>query len=277
MWVSAHLTGGIGNRLFEFAAALGLAEKWNREAVFFLPRCGPTNHGPFDTIFRMFPTVPIVETSDQWAEIQEPKKGVFTYFPFNDKPASDSSFVITGWRQTPLYFPKKGVHASLGEALDKERWVTLQEKYCLKSTEQKRRTWFLHVRLGDYKDLPHHQVNLTSYYIKCLEKVPRASKIIFFSDEPHLCKQNFESAITAMDLQFQVCDESDELETLSLMSQCWGGAITANSTFSWWGAYFAYMRSPNKESYRAFFPEVWGQGLPPAKDIVPFWGIKMAL
>jgi hypothetical protein len=277
MWVSAHLTGGIGNRLFEFAAALGLAEKWGREAVFFLPRCGPTNHGPFDTIFRMFPTVPILETAAQWAEIEEPKKGVFTYFPFDEKAPSDSSFVITGWRQSPLYFPKKGVHVAVGEALDKDRWAALQEKYALKTTEQKRTTWFLHVRLGDYKVLPHHQVNLTSYYIRCLEKVPRGSKILFFSDEAELCRQAFESTITSVDLQFQVCEESDELETLALMSQCWGGAITANSTFSWWGAYFAYMRCLNKESYRAFFPEVWGQGLPAAKDVVPFWGIKMTV
>jgi hypothetical protein len=277
MWVSAHLTGGIGNRLFEFAAALGLAEKWGREAVFFLPRCGPTNHGPFDTIFRMFPTVPILETAAQWAEIEEPNKGVFTYFPFDEKAPSDSSFVITGWRQSPLYFPKKGVHVAVAEALDKDRWAALQEKYALKTTEQKRTTWFLHVRLGDYKVLPHHQVNLTSYYIRCLEKVPRGSKILFFSDEAELCRQAFESTITSVDLQFQVCEESDELETLALMSQCWGGAITANSTFSWWGAYFAYMRCLNKESYRAFFPEVWGQGLPAAKDVVPFWGIKMTV
>ena len=65
MWISAHLTGGIGNRLFEFAAALGLAEKWNRDAVFFLPRCGPTNHGPFDTIFKMFPKIPVIETATE--------------------------------------------------------------------------------------------------------------------------------------------------------------------------------------------------------------------
>lgn len=277
MWISAHLTGGIGNRLFEFAAALGLAEKWNREAVFFLPRCGPTNHGPFDTIFKMFPKIPVIETATEWAEINEPKKGVFTYFPFDDEPPSDTPFIISGWRQSPLYFPKKGINAMLSESLDKERWVTLQEKYLLKTTEQKKTTWFLHARLGDYKHLSHHQINLTSYYMTCIEKLPEKSKVLFFSDEPELSRQTFETVIKSMGLQFQVCEESDELESLALMSQCWGGAITANSTFSWWGAYFAYVRCPNKESYRAFFPGTWGQGLPAAKDVVPFWGIKIAV
>ena len=277
MWISAHLTGGIGNRLFEFAAALGLAEKWNRDAVFFLPRCGPTNHGPFDTIFKMFPTVPIIESVDEWAEIDEPKKGVFTYFQFDDEPPSMAAFIVGGWRQSPLYFPKNGVRALLSEALDNERWAILQEKYVVKTTEQKQQTWFLHARLGDYKVLPHHQVNLNSYYVKCLERVPPKSKILFFSDEPNLCKESFKTACVSSDIDFQVCEESDELESLALMSQCWGGAITANSTFSWWGAYFAYLRCANKESYRAFFPGTWGQGLPAAKDIVPFWGIKIAV
>ena len=277
MWISAHLTGGIGNRLFEFAAALGLAEKWNRDAVFFLPRCGPTNHGPFDTIFKMFPTVPIIESVDEWAEIDEPKKGVFTYFQFDDEPPSMAAFIVCGWRQSPLYFPKNGVHALLSEALDNERWAILQEKYEIKTTEQKQQTWFLHARLGDYKLLPHHQVDLNSYYVKCLERVPPKSKILFFSDEPNLCKESFKTVCVSSDIDFQVCEESDELESLALMSQCWGGAITANSTFSWWGAYFAYLRCANKESYRAFFPGTWGQGLPAAKDVVPFWGIKIAV
>jgi hypothetical protein len=275
MWISAHLTGGIGNRLFEFAAALGLAEKWNRQAIFFLPRCGPTNHGPFDTIFKMFPTVPVIETADEWAEIEEKKREFFTYLPFDDQAPSTTPFIVCGWRQSPLYFPKSGVHALLSETLDKKRWASLQATYALETTEQKQQTWFLHVRLGDYKVLPHHQVNLSSYYVKCLERVPPKSKILFFSDEPNLCKESFKTACLSSDIDFQVCDESDELECLALMSQCWGGAITANSTFSWWGAYFAYMRCPSKESYRAFFPGTWGQGLPPAKDVVPFWGIKI--
>ena len=33
-WVAPRLTGGLGNRLFEFAAALGLAEKYKKPCIF---------------------------------------------------------------------------------------------------------------------------------------------------------------------------------------------------------------------------------------------------
>jgi hypothetical protein len=275
-WIAAHLTGGLGNRLFEFASALGLAEKWKRPAVFFLPRCGPTNHGPFDTLFRMFPSVPMIEIAEDWHQLDEPKGHVFTYTPFPEFPTTEKSVVIGGWRQSPLYFPKQPIQAELTTLLPPERWQSLLSQYKLITTEQKQTTCFLHVRLGDYLKLPHHQVNLQEYYIRCLQQVPPGSRILFFSDEPHLVKEIFSQVIQAMGFQFQCCEETDELETLCLMSQCWGGAITANSTFSWWGAYFARHSCPSPETYKAFYPTVWGQGLPEAKDIIPSWGIKIS-
>jgi hypothetical protein len=54
MWVSPTLASGLGNRLFQHAAATGLAAKWKRDVVFYVPHCDPTNHGPFDTIFKLF-------------------------------------------------------------------------------------------------------------------------------------------------------------------------------------------------------------------------------
>jgi hypothetical protein len=51
------------------------------------------------------------------------------------------------------------------------------------------------------------------------------------------------------------------------MSQCRGGTIAANSTFSWWASYLAHQGGCR----RSFFPSNWGQGLPPPVDLLPSW------
>ena len=277
MWIAPHLTGGLGNRLFQLSAAIGLSEKWKKQTVFFLPKCGPTNHGPFDTIFRMFPTIPVVETAAEWDVLEEPKGDLYKYLAFPEKPTTSRPAIVHGFRQSPHYFPIDGIQAHLVELLAVKRWTDLQSKYALTTQEEKQKTWFLHVRLGDYLVLPHHQVNLQNYYIQCLSRIPSGSRILFFSDEPDRVKEIFQHVVQALGHSFQAVGESDELESLCLMSQCWGGSITANSTFSWWGAYFARMYCPSPSTFVAFYPSVWGAGLPIPKDIVPSWGVLVSV
>ncbi len=272
MWVAPHLTGGLGNRLFQLAAALGLGEKWSCDTVFLLSKCGPTNHGPYDTIFQMFPNVPIIEKAREWILLEEPKRDFFNYLPFPNESTAPQSALVHGFRQSPKYFPSKGIKALLSELVEPNRWTDLLKTYGLETKDQKEKTWFFHVRLGDYKVLPHHQVNLNGYYIQCLHRVPQGSKILFFSDEPHLCQEIFKHVVEAMGHSFQAVDVPDELESLALMSECWGGAITANSTFSWWGAYFAHTRCASPETHVAFYPDNWGSGMPPPTDVCPSWG-----
>ena len=277
MWIAPHLTGGLGNRLFQLSAALGLGEKWNREVAFFLPKCGPTNHGPFETIFQMFPSLAVVESKESWDILEEPKRDFFNYLPFSSSPPTANALIVHGFRQSPKYFPRDGVKPLLYELIDTKRWQTLLETYGLETDEKKKKTWFLHMRLGDYKVLPHHQVNLQSYYTNCLMRVPTGSKILFFSDEPHLVKDIFQHIVQSLGHSFQAVEESDEVESLSLMSQCWGGAITANSTFSWWGAYFAHSRSSSPETHTAFYPNKWGAGMPLPTDVCPSWGTVISV
>lgn len=104
---------------------------------------------------------------------------------------------------------------------------------------------FLHVRRGDYLDIPHIHFNQSlSYYEQALSKLPASvEKILVFSDDVEWLKgqtlfQGPRFEIVPADL--------DEIQSLTLMSLCTEGAICANSTFSWWGAFLgAYgKRSP---------------------------------
>lgn len=263
MWVAGHLTGGLGNRLFQHAVAAGLSEKWKRPVVFFLPRCQETGHGAFDNIFKLFPDVPIQEEGTEWVNIQEPPDHLYTYVPFPDNPPHLPA-VVDGWRQTHKYFPSTGIHPNFQNALGLLRKESL-DRY----VPEPEKTWFLHVRLGDYKILQHHYVNLDRYYSACLKRIPKGHRVLLFSDEPELCKKQFGDVCQTLGLEMVVTPTDDEVESLYLMSLCKGGAIIANSTFSWWGAWFAHQNG----CQTVFYPSNWGSRQPPPRDLIPPWGI----
>jgi hypothetical protein len=271
-WVAGHLTGGLGNRLFQHAAAMGLAEKWTRPVVFSLPHCARQEHGPLDNIFRLFPSIPLLTEDQRTLSIPEPNGHVFTYTPFQNDPIA-TNVVIDGYRQTARYFPSQGVHAQLEQAIPLERQQELLTTYGL--VDARSTTAFLHIRLGDYKVLPHHQIDIGAYLAKASQHFPPQTRFLVFSDEALQYKEVLEQSVKALGHIPLVVTESDELESLFLMSQCWKGAIVANSTFSWWGAYFARQRCSSPTDFVACYPDRWGQGLPLARDIVPSWGIRV--
>lgn len=276
LWVAGHLSGGLGNRLFQHAAAEGLAKKTGRQLVFHLPSCAPTNHGPFDNIFKLFPTIPVIQDEGNILLLKEPDGGVFTYHPFPDLSAESRNLVVDGWRQSALYFPG-GIHPALQEAIPNARKSELIDRFGFSSNEMKLNTWFVHVRLGDYLILPHHQIDLGMYYSMARTYIQPGSNIFIFSDQAKEYSQLLQNLFQGYGNVTVVTDVENELETLFLMSQCWKGAIVANSTFSWWGSYLAREQCPliHRDRYIGLFPSCWGKGLPEARDIIPSWGIRI--
>ena len=270
-WVSSKLQCGLGNRLFQLACAHKLSEEWSIPLVFTMPYCLPSEHGDFNTIFKMFPNVPKCWSVSPELAIEQ--KSVFQYEPLPNMPPANK-ILLKGYWQAAEYvsdsFKASWDAVSGSEALLK-RWQ-------LETKEQRIKTAFIHVRLGDYKILPHHQVNLLSYFAIAMERFPEDTRFLIFSDTIEEAKH-----YSVFGDRCVFVTESDEYNTLFLMSRCWAGAITANSTFSWWGAFFGRQVAIKEESpveFKAYMPSKWmSSGGPPESTtpIYPPWATVISV
>jgi hypothetical protein len=263
-WVAPRLTDGLGNRLFQYASAYKYAKDEKKELVFFLPRCGKADHGSFDAMFLLFP-IRIVDTEKSWMEFKEEESMLYTYKAL-EKDVKDNC-VISGYRQSYKYFEGTIIEPNFLNALGEERIEYLRSNYLMNREE----LFFIHVRLGDYKFLQHHQIDIRKYYTQAMKYIPEASKILFFSDEANLCEPLI-SMIREYGFTVRICDVKDSVEALYCMSECLRGSIIGNSSFSYWGAHLVYQK--NKSSVH-IFPNSMGRGLPEPKDLYPPYGIQV--
>jgi hypothetical protein len=217
----------------------------------------------------MFPHVRVVDKSDSLAEYKEPTRGCYKYTAFDSAPEANT--LIIGYRQNPNYFPKE-VKPDWASALGEAQQI-IQRLAGLSTIEQRRHTYALHVRLGDYKVLPHHQVDLSKYYRACLERIPTGCRVIVFSDEPDVCCNLFMNILSQRGLRATMAVTSSDVESLYEMSLCLGGTICANSTFSWWGAWFAHQNG----APWATFPSSTGNGQPDPVGHYPEWGTVVSV
>ena len=252
--VVPSLSDGIGNRLFQLACAISYGKRTNKEVIFLLSRCKETGHGLFQNIFMLFPEISVKTKIYVYKEITEKAN----YYEYEEIPTILGSIVISGYRQSYKYFEYCNIVPNFMNAISRDRIQYLNDKYL----KDKENLFFIHIRLGDFRILPHHQINVAKYYSNAFKHIPENSKILFFSDDIEFAKQMFP--------QYEFCEETNEIESLYVMSNCLKGSIVANSTFSYWGSYFAHQ---NNKNHVAIFPKPLGQGLPYPKDYYPPYAI----
>ena len=260
-WLSPNLSDGLGNQLFQMAASFGAAEKYKRTLVFYLPRCHKASHTNIKHLFSLFPTIPFVDVGHaEWHEISEKSFATFESLP----TIPELPVVLRGFRQSEKYFPLQGVSLDFRHSLGESEYNRLTELGKMLNIDA---AAFLHVRRGDYTFLPHHQVNLENYWVTSIRNIQSTgqTKLLIFSDDSEYVENVMLPFFTQFSQECVVLHEGP-IATLYLMSLCGGGAICANSTFSWWGAYLSVAK---RRKAPICMPAKWGDFNTP--DIYPEW------
>jgi hypothetical protein len=271
--VFSRLTGGIGNRLFQFYAASQYSQIHN-VPVKIVKSINSPAHGSMEDFINLFPEITLCENEpESYSTILQEKKAnsnVYTFIDFEKLETPLTSVKLLGTWQSYKFCENVNLVANWQNALKNH---DIFDK-CKPDTNM----WMIHFRHGDYKNLPHHQIPLIKYYTKCIYEIPAGSHIRAFSDEPELSIEFLESVIEGRNITVSWSNEKNDVATLYEMSNCLGGLITSNSTFSWWGAYYAKMRADEiNHKMNVYYPSQYLTNIPGSSALIPKWGTSVLL
>jgi len=263
-----RLIGGLGNQMFQYAAALGIAASQNRALLIDI--------SSFQTYQKKWPyqldclQVPqnlyegtslgsLVSNSLKDRIVRKLRGGYNIYqephFHFDPQVfelASDE-ILLNGYFQSPLYFRK--VEAIVRERFQPQHPFTATAQALLGKIKQAPLSVSLHVRRGDYSSgaaLGFHGLLNVDYYhrsIALMKEISDTGATFFlFSDDPDYMEEVFSNLPNAHIVR---SDPLAPWEDMLLMAHCQHNII-ANSSYSWWGAWL----NPN-ESKRVIAPAAW--------------------
>ena len=257
--ILVKLMGGLGNQMFQYAAAKGLACKHNVEVkvdVSFLNTDPKGSYTARKYELDIFNSAIKIATEDDLLKfnkrannkitrsLQRNFPALFTYLlaaesGSNYNPAFQSypkNTYLNGFWQSEKYFEnyKEQIKTDfkLTKVIPKELQITL-------NNIQNSNSVSIHVRRGDYVALKSandfHGICGIDYYKTAINLIAKKNKDInlyVFSDDINWCKQNF-------DFNFPIHFVEHNFESywdMFLMSNCKHNII-ANSSFSWWAAW----------------------------------------
>jgi len=275
--IVGNLMGGLGNQLFQIFATIAYAMKNKQKFVF--PEnivAGVTNRHPYWTSFLSNLKNFTISSIPQFNVLRE--KG----FEYEELPPifEKGQAILYGYFQSYKYFEEVFDTICRMIALEKQKTQIIMD---YPHPNNYSNTISMHFRLGDYKTLPHfHPILPYEYYRNSLRFIINTTKrddlsVLYFCEK----EDNLEVSETINKLQCDFpkivfskqSDNVDDWKQMLLMSVCLHNII-ANSTFSWWGAYF------NSNSDKIVcYPERWfGAALKEknnTKDLFPENWIKI--
>ena len=224
--------GQLGNQMFQYAAAKGVASKLD------VPFMIPNHRQVFDDgignrytilLFDAFKLTSASLLGTLRTENYAQENG-FTFNKDLFKIDKTENCSLYGFFQTEKYF--KHIEKQIRKDFTFKDDI---KNECDDLIKQFTNPIALHIRRGDFvwNNKNHPPLSL-DYYKSALELFESDREVIIFSDDTEWCK---EQELFADD-RFAVAEGGDQFYDLCLMSMC-DDFIIANSTFSWWGAWLA--------------------------------------
>lgn len=287
--IIVKLTGGLGNQMFQYAAAKALSVSNDTELKLDISHFNKPVSNETLRYFRLdiFPNIkePIADKHEINKLIHQFDFNFFNklyknfnkrIFNFNKAYKTErgllysaitlnesKSAYLDGYWQTEKYFDKEKIVIHECFSLDYlDQHKAIQPFIDMMQSEI---PVSIHVRRGDYVSNPltraYHGTADTDYYKRSIAKITEtiSGNFIFFifSDDIAWCKKNL-----IIPFKHVYISTGTDYYDLHLMSRC-RHHIIANSSFSWWGAWL----SKNSDKI-IIAPEKWFVG-PQSNDIVP--------
>jgi hypothetical protein len=264
--ITIELMGGLGNQLFQIFALIGYSMD-NKTSFYIEDKeiiYGDRKTYYWDTFLSNIGKF-IKPTVEYEAIVRE--KG-FNYKPLPKLTNKKQIVKMMGYFQSHKYFDNHYNNIIKFLKLDEKR-VPYKDNYDYQYTIS------LHFRVGDYKELPEHHTLLTPiYYIKALQHISAETgrtnwQVLYFCEDEDIEYVDKQIAIINEELPelsfIKIESTYSDWQQMLIMSLCEHNII-ANSSFSWWGAYF------NNKKNIVCYPKTWfgpKQGVKDMSDLFP--------
>lgn len=248
--VTVRISGGLGNQLFQYAAARSLAIRCDADLILDLSfyhrgrhRSFELERFPIEASIRPAPNNKMHATLSHWkhALVPHTKYREKSFHYSQGFEHIDAPIVLEGYFQSFKYFTSH--ESSIRNELTPPELKGAYNRNLAEAISSQHSV-ILHVRRGDYIANPKAQKTFAQcgidYYHKALGHLPPNSRVFVFSDDIPWARQNLKLGNSVV----FIGDDTPRsgIEDLKLMS-LGHHHIIANSTFSWWGAWLA---GPNK-------------------------------
>ena len=234
--ISCNLQGGLGNQLFQIFTTISLSID-NDKKISFSNQKKLGNRSTYWSNFLISLSNNLIPDN----EINKSNKYIEPNFHYNE--INNKVNYLDGYFQSYKYFEKNFeqicnlINLDFNKQQVKDNFLPNVDKQLVS----------LHFRMGDYKNLPnHHPIMSIEYYEKSIEYIisQQNCKLAFL----YFCEKEDNDyindvIISSLQKKFSNCtfikanDDIEDWEQMLMMSNC-NHNIIANSSFSWWGAYF---------------------------------------